>query len=149
MKSLFRTFGGQSHGTAGELGLAILRVGFGLAMAFGHGLGKLPPGAQLIGGVSAAGMPAPQVMAWFVALGEFAGGLLLALGLLTRLGAGWIAAVMAGAAFVIHGSDPLFSHGGPSKELALLYLLPAIAFLLRGGGRYALDARLFGKSGSR
>jgi putative oxidoreductase len=47
---------------------------------------------------------------------------------------------MVVAAFMRHAADPVFSREGPSKELALLYLVTATAFLLAGSGRYGLDA---------
>jgi uncharacterized membrane protein YphA (DoxX/SURF4 family) len=72
-------------------------------------------------------------------LGEFIGGILLALGLLTRPAALWIILVMGGAAFHVHLGDPLFSTGGAAKEMALLYFAPALCFLLTGSGRTGID----------
>jgi len=113
----------------------IFRLSIGLILAFGHGLGKLPPSEQFISGVTALGFPMPLVFAWLAALSEFAGGLCLALGFLTRPASFFIAFTMAVAFFLAHASDPF-----NRKEMALLYLLIALFFFFRGGGKYSLDA---------
>jgi hypothetical protein len=52
--------------------------------------------------------------------------------------------------FTAHRSDPLFMQpGGGAKEPALLYFLPAVLFLLAGGGRFAIDALIAGKRQGR
>lgn len=136
-------FGGAGAGNLlGEVGLLVLRVWTGLALAFGHGLGKISAPSEFISGVEAAGFPVPLVSGWFALLGEFIGGILLASGLLTRPAALWIICVMGGAAFVVHGGDPLFTTGGPAKEMALLYFVPALCFLLTGSGRTGIDRAL-------
>ena len=133
-------FSGPSHGNWDvEVGLFVLRVWTGFALAFGHGLGKLPPSDQFIAGTADMGFPLPTVSSWIAALGEFLGGILLALGLMTRPAALWILCVMGTAAFVVHGSDPLFTNGGPAKEMALLFFAPALCFLLAGSGRTGVD----------
>lgn len=120
--------------------LAALRIFAGLTMAFAHGLGKLPPSEQLIGGVSALGFPAPEFFAWSASLAEFAGGLLLALGLLTRPAAGLMAFTMMVAAFGAHAADP-FS----IKEMSLLYLSISLFFVFHGAGRWSADRLIFKK----
>jgi putative oxidoreductase len=118
-----------------DFGLLLLRLGFGLGIAY-HGYQKIFGGRmeKFTEGVASMGFPAPAFFAWFAALGEFAGGLLLAAGLATRLSAYWVATVMAVAAFVRHGADPF-----DRKELALAYLVAALALALAGGGRFALE----------
>jgi putative oxidoreductase len=118
----------------GHLGFAGVRVFVGLAMAFAHGLGKIPPSEGLITGIAAQGFPLAIVFAWMVGLIEFLGGIFIALGLFTRvMGLLW-ALVMSGAAFVIHATDPF-----NIQERAFLYLAFGILYLCHGGGRYALD----------
>jgi putative oxidoreductase len=87
-------------------------------------------------------MPVPTLLSWLAAFGEFGGGLLLALGLLTRFGALLVITVMAVALTKVHLHDPWFTPltGGAAKEPALLYLLPAVALLFTGAGRFSLDA---------
>jgi len=126
--------------TYGSLGLLVGRLMFGLIMAFSHGMGKVPPTQGLIDGVSAMGLPLPGFMAWSAGLAEFAGGLLIAVGLFTRPAALlWIVTMLV-AAFVAHGADPL-----QKKELALLYLSFAVVVLALGGGKFSLDNLLKNK----
>lgn len=123
--------------TRADLGLLVLRVGFGLTLAFGHGLGKLPPSDGFVANTASLGFPLPVLFAWAAALSEFAGGLLVAVGLLTRPAALFVAITMSVAFFVQHGADP-FS----DKELAFVFLIWAVGMLLTGPGRYSVDARL-------
>jgi putative oxidoreductase len=41
--------------------------------------------------------------------------------------------------------DPFVGQGGPSWELAAVYLACAILFLILGPGRFSLDALFFGR----
>ncbi len=125
--------GGRS--ATADAGLLLLRVVFGLTLAFGHGLAKLPPPAAFVEGVGAMGFPLPGAFAWAAALAEFGGGLLLALGLLTRPAAALVAVTLLVAAFVSGAGQPF-----GERELALLYLAAALALLLTGSGRFGLDA---------
>jgi len=118
-----------------DLGLLILRLSFGLAMAFAHGLGKVPPSERFIEGVSSMGFPFPVFFAWSAGLSEFVGALLIAAGLLTRPSAVLLAGTMFVAAFIRHGADPF-----NQKELALLYFAFSLAFIFLGAGRFSLDA---------
>lgn len=117
-----------------DFSLALLRVFIGLTMAFSHGLGKMPPPEQLIGGVEAMGFPMPVFFAWAAALAEFAGGILLAIGLLTRPAAAFVMITMATAFFIVHAADPF-----QNKEMALLYLLTSLFFVIHGAGRWSVD----------
>lgn len=123
---------------ATDTGLLVLRVGAGLTMALAHGLGKIPPSEGFIEATGGMGFPFPVVFAWAAALSEFAGGLLIALGLLTRPAAVMLAATMAVARIGAHGSDP-FGDG----ELALVYFLIAVAIAFIGAGRFSLDRILW------
>ena len=133
-------FGGLGATTrAGDAGLLVCRVITGAAMAYGHGYAKVfengfGPDAGFVSGVGNLGFPAPLFFAWMAALSEFLGGVLLALGLMTRPAAFLVAGTMAVAAFGQHASDPF-----KAKELALLYLGVAVLFMLTGGGRFAVD----------
>ena len=72
---------------------------------------------------------------------EFFGGLLLALGLLTRQSAAAVVAVMAYAAFVVHWGNGFFWTAG-GYEFPLLRGLVALALVIRGGGPLSLDRML-------
>jgi putative oxidoreductase len=129
-------FGGAGGGSkTADLGLLLLRVFAGFSLAFGHGIGKIPPSTRFIETVSRLGFPEPEVFAWGAALSELAGGTCLAIGLLTRPAALAIAFTAGTAGFARHADDPF-----PTKEKALLYLAVAVCFLLAGAGRYAVDA---------
>lgn len=132
MKAILSSSGEGSK--VGDIGVLVLRVFAGLTMAFAHGMGKFPIPDQLVQGVEAMGFPAPVFFAHAAALSEVAGGLLLALGLFTRPAAAFIAFTMAVAGLVVHSADPF-----QIKELAFLYLIIGIFFVLHGAGRFSLD----------
>jgi len=118
-----------------DLGLLWLRVFTGLGMAY-HGYGKVFGGrmAGMVEGVAAMGFPMPEFFAWAAAYSEFAGGILLALGLFTQPAALFILFTMGVAAFIKHGADPF-----KVKELALAYFVAAGAVMLLGAGKLSLD----------
>jgi putative oxidoreductase len=72
---------------------------------------------------------------------EFFGGLMLAAGLLTRPVAALVVGLMAVAAFHVHLANGFFWTAG-GLEYPLLWGIVALAFAVRGGGRYSLDAAL-------
>jgi putative oxidoreductase len=121
----------------GEVGRLVLRLFAGLALAFGHGLGKLPPSARFVQGVEKMGLPQPEAFAWAAGLSEFAGGLLLAVGLLARPASFFILVTMLVAGVLRHAADPF-----PVKEKAFLFAAVALFFLLAGAGRFSLDAMI-------
>lgn len=123
-----------------DLALTLLRVFIGLTMAFSHGLGKLPPPEMLVEGVRGLGFPMPEFFAWCAGLAEFAGGILLALGLLTRPAAAFVVFTMAVAAFGVHGADPFIK-----KEMSLLYLFASLFFVIHGAGRWSVDHKITSK----
>lgn len=134
--------GGPGSGSRlGDLGLAILRVFAGAALAFNHGINKLPPSETFVAGVAEMGFPAAEAFAWGAGASEFGGGLLLALGLLTRPAALAVASTMSVAGFVRHADDAF-----GDKELALLFLCVAVAMALAGPGRYSVDRWLRGRT---
>jgi len=121
----------------GDALLTIARVFVGLAMAFAHGIGKLLPSERFIAGVANMGFPLPVVFAYAAAFSEGIGGILLAVGLLTRPSAFFILLTMLTAGFIRHSDDP-FS----TMEKSLLYAALALVFVAVGGGRYSVDAWL-------
>ncbi len=121
-----------------DIGLLVLRLGAGLFMAFGHGLGKIPPSDGFVGGVEKLGLPMPTFFAWMAALSEFLGGLLIAFGLFTRPAAFFWICTMGTAAFIRHADDPF-----ASKEKALLFLTIGLCLLFTGGGKFSLSKLLF------
>jgi putative oxidoreductase len=131
-------FGGESGLSVwANAGLALLRIYAGIALAFAHGINKLPPSEAFIERTGSFGFPVPAVFAWAAAFSEFLGGIFLAIGLFTRISSFFIICTMLTALIFVHGSDP-FSR----QELPFFFLFTAIAFLLKGSGDWSLDAYL-------
>lgn len=134
-------FGGKGTGTpAGDFALLVTRIFMGAALAFTHGMMKLPPKDSFVQGVGHLGFPAPVMFSYLAGLAEFGGGLLLVLGLLTRPAALFVSFTMCVAAFGQAAGQPF-----PKKELPLLYLCLALIYLVVGAGRFSLDNVLGGK----
>lgn len=130
--------GGAGAGSKlADAGLALLRIFAGLAMAFAHGINKVPPSEGFTGLVESLGFPAPGLFAWLAGISEFFGGLLMAAGLLTRPAALMVLGTMFVAAFISHAGDPF-----GEREMALLFMFSALFFTMAGGGRYSIDAFL-------
>ncbi len=126
-------------------GEPLARVAVG-AMLMPHGAQKLfgwfgGYGLAATGQFFATKLGLPASMALVTGLIEFGGGLLLALGLATRFAAGAAAVMMAVAVIHVHlGNGYFWTSGG--YEYPLLWGLLAFSFVLRGGGRYSLDAKI-------
>jgi putative oxidoreductase len=81
----------------------------------------------------------PASLALLAGVIEFFGGLMLALGLGTRVVAALVAGLMAVAVLQVHlGGGFFWTSGG--FEYPLFWGVVALAFAIRGGGRYSLDA---------
>ena len=140
------------EGLAG-LAYPLLRVTCG-ALLIPHGWLKLVNGtvtgtAGFMGNVLK--FPIPNVLAYYIGILELVGGVLLVLGLFTRVVAIQVVAFMGVAAFVVHSQvgwwwnaykvvspNPLRIFPG-GMELPLLWMLVALVILIRGGGNYSLD----------
>lgn len=88
------------------------------------------------------GIPQPQLMAWVVGLAEFGGGLLIALGLLTRLSALLLAIDMVVAIWKVHWRNGLVGPGG--LEFPLSLLAACLALLGVGPGQISLTRLVAG-----
>ena len=75
-----------------------------------------------------------------VIIAEFVGGILIAIGLFTRLATIPIFITMAVAFFVAHANDPF-----QVKQIAFVYLILAPVIFLLGGGKYSIDSLIFKK----
>lgn len=122
--------------------LLLLRVGFGGMMAFGHGLGKASLDASKFPDPLGIGNAASLYGAVF---SELVCGVLVAVGLLTRLACIPLIFAMLVAAFVVHASGPFFLPGQGAKEPAVMYALVFLGILLLGPGRWSIDHALFGR----
>lgn len=131
-------FGGESGMSVwANAGLTLLRIYAGIALAFAHGINKLPPADSFIERTGSFGFPVPVVFAWAAAFSEFLGGIFLAVGLFTRISSFFIMCTMLTALVFVHASDPF-----GRQELPFFFFFTAIAFLLKGSGDWSLDAYL-------
>ena len=126
-----------------------IRLGLGAVM-IAHGAQKVlgsfngPGFKAFISGNTPFGFMRP---AWFwlaaAALSELIGGLLVALGFLTRVGAFFIACTMLTAVVGVHWPGGFFA-ANRGIEYPLSLLAMAIALLISGGGLASIDKSLSG-----
>lgn len=110
---------------------ALLRIVTGLLFLW-HGSSKLlgfpvpPPGE------------APALVIWVAGTIELVGGILVMIGLRTRLAAFLCSGLMAAAYWMAHGTKALFpvQNGG---ELAALYCFAFLYISARGAGAWSVD----------
>ena len=124
------------------MGLLVLRLVAGTAMMC-HGWPKVQHATSWMG----PDAPVPGVLQALAALAEFGGGLCWVLGLLTPVASLLILSTMVVAVGMVHlpAGDPFVATapGVRSSESALGYFAIAMALLLVGPGKMALDAWLF------
>jgi len=126
-----------------DYGLLLLRIAAGLVMA-AHGAQKLFGwfGGHGLAGTAGffeqIGFRPGRPLAAAAALSEFAGGLLIGVGLLGPIGPALVVATMIAAASV-HWQNGLFAMTN-GIELPLLYAIVAVALGLIGYGEFSLDA---------
>lgn len=125
------------------LALLIARLIVGLGMA-AHGAQKLfgwfgGYGIKGTGGfMESLGFKPGATFALLAGLGEFTGGMLLALGWLGGLGPALIVMVMLVAILTVHLNNGFFTSNN-GWEMPGLYIAAALAFLFFGFGAYSLD----------
>lgn len=128
----------------------LLRLGLG-AVFIGHGAQKL---FGLWGGDGFAATaefleklvghaPGP-VLAALAGGGEFLGGILLVLGLFTRLAAINAVVIMGVAIWTVHPSAFFAQQGG--MEYPLILGIIGLSLVFTGGGALSIDARMAGKT---
>lgn len=121
-----------------DLALAVLRIVAGVIF-IAHGGQKLfsfgLPGVTA--GFAGMGIPLASVTAPLVAILEFAGGIALVAGLITRLVALGFALEMLGAILLVHLKGGFFLPKG--FEFAFSMLGPSAALVLAGAGAFSLD----------
>ena len=133
----------RSKPTYINIGMLVLRLALGISMAH-HGYLKFLSGAE--GLYKVGSMLAPlgvsgsyELLGTFAAFSELLGGILVALGLFTRLGSLLLVGVLF-TATMLHVDAGFFSWDYPSQMG-----FAALAIFFMGGGRYSVDAALFGK----
>ena len=129
-----------------RLALGIVFIAHGLQLVFGLWSG---PGLTKF----AAFEPPFHFMrpAWLwmgaAALAQLVGGVLVLLGLLTRVGAFLLLCVMLAALLGVHLSHGFFLPAGIEFNVALLGII--LALLIAGGGQASIDATLANSRGRR
>lgn len=150
-----RSLGSTALGRASDAGPLLMRVGLGAVFAW-HGWVKLDGGvSDFAGFLDSLGVPAPEVVAWLQVMAEGIGGLLLAVGLLTRLVTLPLIAIMIGAITLVKADLGFIVDGGPGASYETALLAGLLGLLFIGPGRLSLDAiigvegraRLTGPSG--
>lgn len=137
----------EAYKMAIDIGLLILRLVVGLSF-MAHGAQKLfgwfggygPKGTG--GWMESVGIKPGVAIAVLSGLMELVGGLLLAAGFLTVLGAALITLTMLGAIVKVHGRNGYWSTAN-GYEYNLLLIAVAVALALTGAGAYSLDAVIF------
>jgi putative oxidoreductase len=126
------------------LGLLILRAVVGFLMA-AHGLQKLNVGPSEFGSTAldSLGVPAPILAGYVVTVVELGGGILLVLGLLTRLAALLLTIDLVVAILLVKTKVGLIGQMAAGAELDLALIAAFLALFLMGPGRASLD-RLVG-----
>jgi uncharacterized membrane protein YphA (DoxX/SURF4 family) len=121
-----------------SVGFDLLRVYLGVALFVRGALFVADPD-RLMALVSRSGdWFMPMLIAHYVSVAHLCGGLLLALGVATRLAALVQMPVLLGAVFFVHWGDGLL-RGGQSLELAGLVLAMLITYTVCGAGPLSFD----------
>ena len=97
-----------------------------------HGMSKFNEGFG--GFLSSMGIPAEMQIP--IALAELIPGILLVIGILSRLSASLLAIIMLGAIFVVKGAQSIAGDGG--VEFDLILLASALVIMIAGPGRISL-----------
>lgn len=122
----------------------VLRILVGGIMAL-HGWQKLVEmGPAMFGQTMIAdlGLPAPELLGWAVTIIELVAGILLILGLLTRLSASALIVVLLGATILVKPDLGIIAPMGsmlPGAELDLALIAGALGVVLLGPGKPSID----------
>jgi putative oxidoreductase len=130
--------GPANRTTLPSAGVLLLRVIVGVTFV-AHGLDKLADLSSAAQFFASLDIPAPGLMAPFVAVTETVGGVLLIAGLATPLVGAALATDMLVALLTAHLGQGFFARDG-GIELPLLLGGASVAIALTGAGRFSLDA---------
>lgn len=133
--------------TLNDAGILVLRV-VTAVIFIRHGWGDVVEAgvSTNVENYRGAGIPIPEVSAYFTAYTQLVGGVLLAVGLLSRVAAAGMAVVMAGALIWVHAGEPIpMGQDGSGSGFALAMGAASVALLLVGPGRLSVDHLLAGR----
>lgn len=135
----------RRHPLLPDAGLLIGRLALG-AIFIAHGWQKLHDTghAAVAAEFDGLGIPMPGLSAYYGTWAELAGGVAMVLGVLLPVAGLLIAVDMAGAFWFVHMDHGLFAEKG-GYEYVLMLGAAALLFALVGGGRFSLDAVLWGR----
>jgi putative oxidoreductase len=124
-----------------SLGFDLLRIYLGVALFIRGAIFVANPDRimSLVG--SSGDWFVPLLVGHYVGIAHLGGGILLALGLATRVAALAQIPVLLGAVFLVHWGDGLL-RAGQSLELAGLVLAMLVTYAVFGGGPLSLDHRI-------
>lgn len=128
-----------------ELWLDCVRIYLGIGLLVRGMMLFSPQPHALVADLSTSGAPwaLSAGLLHYVMLAHLVGGVLLAVGLLTRLAALVQVPVLVGAVFFVHWNEGLLSLG-QSLEFSALVLVLLCVFTVSGAGRLSLDHVVFG-----
>ncbi len=93
------------------------------------------------------GWAIPAAVSHYVVMAHLIGGILMAIGLLTRIAALVQIPALVGAVFYVHLPQSMNVLPRQSFEFSALVLFLLILITIRGGGPLSLDAKVFGRAG--
>jgi putative oxidoreductase len=136
LKAIFRC---QSLGFWPDLGVLLLRLTTGLTLALVHGINAIRDFQQgHFEYPDPLGISGKSSLLLMGILNEFVFGLLMAMGLLTRLACLGLTIGFGVAYFVQHAGDAF-----ADVQLPMLYLTISACLLMTGPGKFSLDHKLF------
>ncbi|MBP1301267.1 DoxX family protein [Curtobacterium sp. 1310] len=125
--------------TSTSIGLTALRIVLGVVFT-AHGAQKFAQGIPGVAqGFSGMGVPLAEVAAPLVAGLELVGGILLVVGVATRVVGLLLAVDMVVAGLLAHATAGFFAQDG-GFEYVLVLAVASLAIALTGPGRFSLDA---------
>ncbi|HEX2053394.1 MAG TPA: DoxX family protein [Actinomycetota bacterium] len=120
-------------------GPTVLRIAMGIVF-IAHGMQKIDNGmAGVAGFFGSLNIPMPEVMAWVITALEVGGGVLLLLGLGTRIVALLFAIQMVFTIALVRAELGLVAQQGTGAEIDLMLLAAGLALAFTGPGAAAVD----------
>lgn len=137
-----KALGSTSLGRAADLGPLFIRLGVGLIFAW-HGWVTFDGGVSNFAGFLASlNVPFPEVVAWLQVIAEGVGGLLLIVGLFTRLVTLPLIAILVGAILLVKVNLGFVGIDAPGYEYDIALIAGLLGLLFIGPGRLSLDGVL-------